>query len=196
MGFRFRKSIRLIPGVRLNISKTGISTSIGPRGATINVGKRGVRGTVGLPGSGLSYSDMILRSQNRGSRPIGSDPAQPSARKLPSGLFIAVAIAVIFGVVLFGAGLMSARQSTPLPVSNAVSPPLQSNAGPQAGLQADSESARITTEANCRANPSSRAKVVTVIGAREAVTIVSTQAGWSRVTTGDTDCWVSSRYVK
>ena len=57
MGFRFRKSIKLAPGVRLNLTKKGISSlSVGKRGATVNVGKKGTRGTVGLPGSGLSYS--------------------------------------------------------------------------------------------------------------------------------------------
>jgi hypothetical protein len=57
MGFRFRKSIKIIPGIRLNISKSGISTSIGGRGATLNVNGEGKsRVTVGLPGTGLSYS--------------------------------------------------------------------------------------------------------------------------------------------
>jgi len=33
MGLRLRKSIKILPGVKLNISKSGISTSIGVRGA-------------------------------------------------------------------------------------------------------------------------------------------------------------------
>jgi hypothetical protein len=37
MGFRFRKSIKLIPGVMLNFSKSGISTSNGKPGATVNI---------------------------------------------------------------------------------------------------------------------------------------------------------------
>lgn len=65
MGFRFRKSVRILPGVRLNISKGGVSTTIGRRGATINLGKRGVRGTVGLPGTGLFYSEMLARKSPR-----------------------------------------------------------------------------------------------------------------------------------
>lgn len=56
MGFRFRKRIKILPGVNLNISKSGISTSLGKPGATVNIGKKGVRTTVGLPGSGLSWS--------------------------------------------------------------------------------------------------------------------------------------------
>jgi hypothetical protein len=59
MGFRFRKSIKLFPGVRINLSKTGASTSIGSPGATVNLSRRGVRGTVGIPGTGLSYSERL-----------------------------------------------------------------------------------------------------------------------------------------
>jgi len=29
MGFRFRKSIKLLPGIRINLSKSGVSTSVG-----------------------------------------------------------------------------------------------------------------------------------------------------------------------
>ncbi|WP_407933078.1 DUF4236 domain-containing protein, partial [Herbiconiux daphne] len=36
MGFRFRKSVKIMPGVRLNFSKSGMSTSIGGKGATMN----------------------------------------------------------------------------------------------------------------------------------------------------------------
>lgn len=65
MALRFRKRIRVMPGVHLNLSNKGISTSLGKPGATINVGKRGVRGTVGLPGTGLSYSSKLSGSTAR-----------------------------------------------------------------------------------------------------------------------------------
>lgn len=56
MAFRFSKRVKIAPGVRLNISKSGFSTSIGGRGATVNLNAKGVRTTVGIPGSGLSWS--------------------------------------------------------------------------------------------------------------------------------------------
>jgi len=56
MGFRFRKTVKVLPGVRLNVTKNGISsTSLGKRGATINWGKKGMSETIGIPGTGLSY---------------------------------------------------------------------------------------------------------------------------------------------
>jgi hypothetical protein len=61
MGFRFRRSIRLIPGLRLNIGRRGVSVSAGVRGAHVTVGKDGTRTTVGIPGTGMSYTDFERR---------------------------------------------------------------------------------------------------------------------------------------
>jgi hypothetical protein len=55
MGLRFRKSIGILPGVRLNLSKTGVSTSLGGRGASLNIGHGHENVTLGVPGTGLSY---------------------------------------------------------------------------------------------------------------------------------------------
>jgi hypothetical protein len=59
MGFRFQRSLRLAPGLRLNLSKSGVSASLGRPGATVNFGQRGVQGSAGLPGTGLSYRSRI-----------------------------------------------------------------------------------------------------------------------------------------
>jgi hypothetical protein len=53
--FRFRKTFTILPGVRINLSKTGVSGSLGGNGATLNVGKQGEQVTLGIPGTGLSY---------------------------------------------------------------------------------------------------------------------------------------------
>ncbi|MDR3450398.1 MAG: DUF4236 domain-containing protein [Alphaproteobacteria bacterium] len=57
MGIRFRKSFSIIPGVKINLSKSGPSVSVGGPGMTYNIGTKGSRETVGLPGSGLSYQE-------------------------------------------------------------------------------------------------------------------------------------------
>ena len=64
MGFRFRKSIKLAPGVKLNLTGKGISSvSLGKNGAKVNISKKGTRSTVGIPGSGLSYSSYSPRKK-------------------------------------------------------------------------------------------------------------------------------------
>ena len=53
--FRFRKSISVLPGVKVNLSKTCVSASVGGKGATLNVGRGKKMVTLGIPGTGLSY---------------------------------------------------------------------------------------------------------------------------------------------
>lgn len=56
MGLRFQKRIRILPGVYINLSKSGVSASVGGHGATVNVDHTGRRMiTLGIPGTGLSY---------------------------------------------------------------------------------------------------------------------------------------------
>ena len=56
--FRFRRSIKLFPGIRWNIGKKSSSLSFGGRGAHYTVGTSGSRTTIGIPGTGLSYTDI------------------------------------------------------------------------------------------------------------------------------------------
>jgi hypothetical protein len=41
MGLKFRRRQKLFPGVYLNFSSKGISTTIGIKGFTVNLGKEG-----------------------------------------------------------------------------------------------------------------------------------------------------------
>ena len=59
MGFRFQKRLSILPGVRINLSKGGVSTSLGPRGADVNIGRNGVTTNAGIPGTGLSYRSKL-----------------------------------------------------------------------------------------------------------------------------------------
>jgi len=67
MSFRFRRSLRICRGLRLNLSKSCISASIGVRCATVSIGGGGAQETLGLPGTGLSYRTLADRSE----RPAG-----------------------------------------------------------------------------------------------------------------------------
>ena len=59
MGFRFQKRLSILPGVRVNLSKGGVSTSLGPRGADVNIGRDGITTNAGIPGTGLSYRSKL-----------------------------------------------------------------------------------------------------------------------------------------
>ena len=97
MGFRYRSTIRILPGLRVNLSKSGASLSVGRRGATVNLGKRGVKTTVGLPGSGLSYSET--KPWHRRIDHQGQPPARSGFNPLVTILALVAigAVLLIFG---------------------------------------------------------------------------------------------------
>ena len=69
MGLRFRKSVSLFPGVRLNFSKSGMSVSSGVPGFRKTINTKGqVTTTVGIPGTGLYYVDTKKTGSNQSSR--------------------------------------------------------------------------------------------------------------------------------
>ena len=82
MGFRMRRSIQLMPGVRLNMSKTGIGYSVGVKGFRVSQGADGkVRQTMSLPGTGISHVTTLGSSATRqdGNNDGASGSGQPDA---------------------------------------------------------------------------------------------------------------------
>lgn len=66
MGIRFRRSKKILPGVRLNLNKDSIGLSFGVRGLRYTINSKGRRtATIGIPGTGISYST----TQNRKKHP-------------------------------------------------------------------------------------------------------------------------------
>ncbi len=59
MAWNYRKRITIAPGVRLNVSKKGVSTTFGIRGASINVGQKGTYLNTGIPGTGIYRRQKI-----------------------------------------------------------------------------------------------------------------------------------------
>lgn len=78
MGFRFRKSISILPGVRVNLSNGIPSLTVGPRGASVSFSRRGTYANLGVPGTGLSYRTRLDRSAR--SRSGGSNRTDPALR--------------------------------------------------------------------------------------------------------------------
>jgi hypothetical protein len=50
---RFRKRLNILPGLYVNLSKSGASLSFGGKGLTYNIGSKGQYVTYGIPGTGL-----------------------------------------------------------------------------------------------------------------------------------------------
>jgi hypothetical protein len=60
MGFRFRRRVKLLPGLHLNLSKGGVSLTAGVPGANVNIGRHGVSRTLGAPGTGLHHREQLV----------------------------------------------------------------------------------------------------------------------------------------
>ena len=117
MPVRIRKSFNLFPGVKVNMSKGGMSITVGGKGFHLNFSKRGVRQTVGLPGSGISESSYLFKNkadedqkekEERSAEGTEEKPKRPGTRRTvrervssPWGFFAFVLIALFF--IYFGA---------------------------------------------------------------------------------------------
>lgn len=99
MGFRFRKSKKILPGVTLNLNKKSASISIGPKGFRQTFSTTGKKTTtVGVPGTGLSYSQSSGTS---------SAPAPVELGPSPKNKTVALILAIFlgwFGIHRFYAG--------------------------------------------------------------------------------------------
>jgi len=99
MGLRLFRRIKIAPGITLNLSKSGLSASAGVRGAHVTLGPRGVRRTVGVPGTGISYTDSSSTSsrprRSRSSTRPTDDEAHEQVSSAQGCLTIIVAIVII-----------------------------------------------------------------------------------------------------
>lgn len=64
MALKFRRRQKIFPGFYLNFSRTGISTTIGPRGFNVNIGQKGAYLNTGIPGSGI-YDRKRIGGNNK-----------------------------------------------------------------------------------------------------------------------------------
>lgn len=90
MGLRFRRSIKIAPGVRVNLNKKSASVTFGPKGLKHTVSTTGKsHTTVGVPGTGLSYTTSGDRPA---SVPAAQRPTSPKSKAvvLPLCIFLGV----------------------------------------------------------------------------------------------------------
>lgn len=82
MGLRFKKSIKVAPGVKLNLNKNSTSVTFGTRGAHYTVNSKGTKtASVGIPGTGISYVQSTksnARSQKSKKQPTSSQYSDPN----------------------------------------------------------------------------------------------------------------------
>lgn len=82
MGFTYRKSFKVMPGVRMTVSPRGVSASAGVKGYRVTKTASGrVTRTASLPGTGLRHTKTVSSSPSR--RAAASKASQPSRAAQP-----------------------------------------------------------------------------------------------------------------
>jgi hypothetical protein len=101
MALRFRRRVKLLPGVHVNISRSGISTSVGVRGGSLTFGKRGTYLNAGLPGTGISWRGPV-NSQHSATEGVPS--SAQSLQENPKTHHLHWWTVVLFFAAMLGAG--------------------------------------------------------------------------------------------
>lgn len=104
MGLRFRKSVKIAPGVRVNMGKKSASISVGTKGARHTISTTGKRTTsVGIPGTGISHVTTTSSKKHKAGKGAPSEASAPqhSHRTYKvSGIILLVlaAVALLIGL--------------------------------------------------------------------------------------------------
>jgi hypothetical protein len=83
MGWRFRKSFTVMPGVRVNVSRRGVSATLGSGPLAMHVGPSGTYVNASIPGTGIGYRERLGGPPERQSRAQGSPRSRVASP--PSG---------------------------------------------------------------------------------------------------------------
>jgi hypothetical protein len=101
--WRFRKSFSPLPGVRITLSPSGISTSVGAGPFRVTAGPRGPHLTTNVLGTGLSHRQPLFNP----SAPPDPTPAVPPTPKLPTDSFTVPASLPVTQIQSAGSGVLT-----------------------------------------------------------------------------------------
>lgn len=110
MGLRFRKSVKIAPGVRVNMGKKSASISVGTKGARHTISTTGKRTTsVGIPGTGISHVTTTSSKKHKAGKGSSTAPQRsPRTYKVSGIILLALAVvALLIGLptIAFGGWL-------------------------------------------------------------------------------------------
>lgn len=224
MGFRFRRSVRIAPGIRINFNAKSTSVRIGPRGLGYTISSTGKKHvTAGIPGTGLSFTQTVAPARK-------AVPSQPqliaqaiepteAGRKSPSKFSIAATVLVI----ILGLAWCSNRE--PHQKQPAASPPVAAKSQPEPSSEgrpytppkqvAAPVSAPVveptlepappravaeiilytTASVRLREEPSTQSEIIRTVPAGTEVKVDRTEGKWRRVSVSDDRGWIHGDYL-
>jgi hypothetical protein len=184
MGFRFRRTLKILPGLRLNISRSGVSATAGVRGASVTLGKKGTYANVGLPGSGLSYRSKI------GDGLDGASDAQHGEERAARAKTSSVLPVLVIAALLIGGGVVAFTVLQKHPEPAAVAPVA---AAPIAAPEPQRDSVSITKRsATIRTEPSRKAGKLGVAHQGDAFTVFARKGVWLQIGHASPEGWITA----
>lgn len=112
MGWRWRKRVKVAPGVSMNLSSKGVGVSVGPRGSKVSVSPTGkVTATQSIPGTGIYRQETLVSasSSGRGRKKAAQPSSVTQPAKKGGGCLKWGGIAFLMLLVLGGIGQMLPR---------------------------------------------------------------------------------------
>ena len=221
MALRFRRSIRIAPGIRVNFNKKSASVRIGPKGLGYTISSTGQkRVSAGIPGTGISYSQVVSSKTPRPAyepAPLLDHEAKPT----PKGPIALLVIAVLFGIGWCSNQKPSTSVQGPTsrnvivePAPTSINPdqkaaprePLESTVNvpsivtPPVTAAPEAPSLVVqtlftTAGVRLRAEPSTGSRIVLTVPSGSSVQSTGANGQWHSVTYGNYTGWIRGDYL-
>lgn len=191
---RFKKSKKIAPGVKLNVSNKSVGVSVGGKGVHHSVSSSGRKTTtVSAPGTGLSY----VKTSGGGSR------KRKSSKKAQSGTVgcgtILLGFILFFLIVgVFSSGFSSGRKKAAEAAassSSTVSAVSETSTPTPTEAPVETKVMYSKSSLNIRAAASADAEKLGTFSAGDSVTVISSENGWSKIDYNGTEAYVASDYL-
>ena len=114
MGSRFRKSIKIAPGVKINIGKKSVGMSVGGKYGGMSFNSRsGARARVSAPGTGLSYSTKICGEERENTvSALGTKNVQGNDARTPKKPgTVRKAFGIVFAIIAIRSAIIALSSS-------------------------------------------------------------------------------------
>lgn len=200
MGMRFKKSKKIAPGVKLNVSNKSVGVSVGGKGVHHSVSSSGRKTTtVSAPGTGLSY---VKTSGGGSHKKNSSKTSKKQSGTVGCGTILLGFILFFLIIGVFSSGLSSGKKKAAEAAassSSAVSTvsTVSETVTPEAPTEAPVETKVMysTSSLNIRAAASADAEKLGTFAAGDSVTVISSENVWSKIDYNGVDAYVASDYL-
>jgi endonuclease YncB( thermonuclease family) len=212
MGWRFRKSIKLLPGVRVSVGKKSASIRFGGKYGGTGLSTTGRKTSrISIPGTGIGFVSTTGGSRQRVARnnsateappDISADDAcQPLRKRGGLGLLAAIALAIVWYN-------SSTHQPPGSPKPESSTEAVESDPAPTAapqpsavvkdtsnGATQDTLLLRTTAAVRLREGPSTDTRVLMAVGLGVPVQELGRSGEWRQVSVGTKTGWIRGDYL-